>query len=183
MGPRVELSSKFYGDPRVLRAQQHSRISAGLFVRALDFMATNNWDPSLGSDRCFGDIFGWMMLDEIGGGMRTRRPFNALERADLWVPVMTRKGKAGGWQFAGSGELWRIKPLREPISRIVRAAVIARDGRTCQLCGGEIPEGDVLHLDHKVPVARHGRSTLDNLQVTHAKCNLSKGARLLEEAA
>src|SRR4029077_9955244 len=39
---------------------------------------------------------------------------------------------------------------RDPIPRAVRAAVIARDGYVCGLCGGDIDRED-LHLDHIVP--------------------------------
>lgn len=66
---------------------------------------------------------------------------------------------------------------REPLPRSMRAAVIARDGYVCQLCGAPVEQSDV-HIDHIIPFARGGRDTLDNLQVAHSLCNLRKGARL-----
>jgi 5-methylcytosine-specific restriction endonuclease McrA len=34
-----------------------------------------------------------------------------------------------------------------------------------------------LHIDHVFPIARGGSDTIDNVRPSHAKCNLSKGAR------
>jgi 5-methylcytosine-specific restriction endonuclease McrA len=37
-------------------------------------------------------------------------------------------------------------------------------------------ESDPFHLDHIVSIANGGKHELSNLQLTHAKCNLKKGA-------
>ena len=55
-------------------------------------------------------------------------------------------------------------------------AVIERDGLMCQICGVDVDADDV-HIDHIHPVSLGGRNQLDNLQVAHSFCNLSKGAR------
>jgi hypothetical protein len=180
MTMRFELSDRFHDDGRVCIADRHSKMAIGLFALSLSWMADRGWDPSPGSDRFFPEPIGWMLVCGTRDRPVSRRAFNALERAGLWLPITNRKGKQeGGWHFAGAGELWRLRPLRESISRTVRTAVLARDGRTCQLCGLQIPDGETLHLDHKIPVSRFGRSTVENLQVTHPFCNLSKGARVL----
>jgi hypothetical protein len=64
------------------------------------------------------------------------------------------------------------RPARRPLAAHTRRAVVERDGMVCQLCGHDIPEGD-LHIDHIYPVARGGGNELDNLQAAH-----SKGARV-----
>lgn len=61
--------------------------------------------------------------------------------------------------------------------RSLRLAVVARDGLRCRLCGQDV-ERSQLHLDHVRPVSRGGETTLENLQVTPARCNARKGARL-----
>jgi hypothetical protein len=66
---------------------------------------------------------------------------------------------------------------RDRVPAWVRAAVLERDGFVCQLCHGEVAREDV-HLDHRIPYSHGGRSTVDNLQVTHSLCNLKKGARV-----
>jgi 5-methylcytosine-specific restriction endonuclease McrA len=55
----------------------------------------------------------------------------------------------------------------------LRAAVIARDGYTCGICGGAVESGDV-HIDHVVPKRHGGPTELGNLQVAHSQCNLRK---------
>lgn len=66
---------------------------------------------------------------------------------------------------------------RLPLPRHLRLAVIERDGYVCGLCGEDVAPRD-LHIDHIRPYSQGGEHRLDNLQVTHAACNLRKGARV-----
>ncbi len=59
----------------------------------------------------------------------------------------------------------------------VREAVIERDGEVCAYCGSVDGPFDV---DHIVPRASGGRNTSDNLTVSCATCNRSKGAKPLD---
>lgn len=52
----------------------------------------------------------------------------------------------------------------------------------CQLCFDLVEIKD-LHLDHIQPWSKGGSDALDNLQVTHSWCNLSKGNRWDESDA
>jgi 5-methylcytosine-specific restriction endonuclease McrA len=52
----------------------------------------------------------------------------------------------------------------------------------CQICGDPIPDKefdkhdpDMPSIDHAIPVSRGGSHALDNLQLAHYVCNLSKG--------
>lgn len=73
--------------------------------------------------------------------------------------------------------------LRREIDRVrkvnqeLRGAVIARDGMVCGICGDVIEAGHEVHIDHRLPVSKGGPTTLENLQVAHASCNIRKGAR------
>ena len=60
----------------------------------------------------------------------------------------------------------------------LRAYVFHRDGYRCVYCGDR-PE--VLHCDHVVPFSKGGRSEPSNLVASCAPCNISKGARSVEE--
>lgn len=73
---------------------------------------------------------------------------------------------------------WRALGGREIIPASVRRLVISRDGNVCRYCGST--EGP-FHIDHVHPVALGGTSSPDNLALACAPCNLSKGARTLEE--
>jgi hypothetical protein len=64
---------------------------------------------------------------------------------------------------------------RAPIAQAVRLAVFRRDGGACVECG--TTEG--LQFDHVIPVALGGASTVENLQVLCAACNLAKGASIV----
>lgn len=63
------------------------------------------------------------------------------------------------------------------LSESMRQRVIARDGYICQLCSTPV-EPDDVHIDHIIPWSIGGPDTLENLQVTHSRCNLIKGARV-----
>ena len=69
-----------------------------------------------------------------------------------------------------------------------------RDGDECQICHGELGPVEYswrrwsgaynplsCHLDHIHPVVAGGDDELDNLQITHARCNLKKNDELPEE--
>ena len=73
------------------------------------------------------------------------------------------------WREWQRGERRKRKEVR-------RQRVINRDGLVCQLCGGDVGDRADLHIDHIIPLARGGGSGPSNLQVTHAACNLLKGA-------
>lgn len=52
---------------------------------------------------------------------------------------------------------------------------------TCSRCGKRIESIRDMHVDHIVPLAKGGTDTLDNMQLLHKACNLSKGAELPKE--
>lgn len=63
------------------------------------------------------------------------------------------------------------------ISLKLRLDVLKRDNFRCVYCGKSpaINLGVVLHIDHIIPFAKGGRSTLNNLQTLCSQCNLGKG--------
>jgi len=66
-----------------------------------------------------------------------------------------------------------------------RIALISRDGDACQahgcdVRGAQLAEGEVLHVDHKQPIARGGSDELANKQLLCRDCNLSKGSMSLD---
>jgi hypothetical protein len=69
-----------------------------------------------------------------------------------------------------------VAASREPIPAGLRFAVLRRDGFRCAYCGRGEPEGVKLHIDHIVPVARGGKTELENLVTACATCNIGKSA-------
>lgn len=54
----------------------------------------------------------------------------------------------------------------------------AKQRGECALCLGILGlSRREWHVDHKRPIAQGGRHEFSNLQLTHARCNLKKGAR------
>ena len=60
------------------------------------------------------------------------------------------------------------------IPSAVKRKVWARDEGRCVLCGAN----DDLHFDHEIPFSKGGASTIENVRVLCASCNLRKGARI-----
>lgn len=73
-------------------------------------------------------------------------------QADTYVPDIT-------------GSEWRKR---------IRPMILQRDGHKCALCGST----GFLHVDHALPLAAGGRSTIDNLITLCRKCNVDKSRHL-----
>lgn len=63
-------------------------------------------------------------------------------------------------------------------------AILRKTATICALCGMPLdkslkyPNPMSISIDHIIPVALGGRSTLDNLQATHLVCNKQKGKKI-----
>jgi hypothetical protein len=64
---------------------------------------------------------------------------------------------------------------RQPMSVSMRFEVMRRDNYRCCLCGKSAEDGTRLEIDHKVPVAKGGETTTENLWVLCFDCNRGKG--------
>lgn len=58
--------------------------------------------------------------------------------------------------------------------------LLARQHCCCACCGTRLKETG-YHLDHRVPLAKGGSHTEDNVQLLTPKCNLSKGTKDWDE--
>ncbi len=74
------------------------------------------------------------------------------------------------------------RPPRQSSSGRVRRHLtwlIQRQRGRCGICGQPLlqpPTGDVVHVDHIVPLVQGGSDQRSNLQAAHAACNLAKGS-------
>jgi len=66
---------------------------------------------------------------------------------------------------------------RRPLSRALRAYIISRDASVCGLCGQLVAPSEI-DIDHIHPRSLGGSDDPNNLQVSHARCNRRKGARV-----
>ena len=62
----------------------------------------------------------------------------------------------------------------------LRASIIERDNKTCQMCGNStnIEPNLLLEVDHIIPLSKGGITSVENLQCLCWKCNRSKGAKI-----
>lgn len=88
-----------------------------------------------------------------------------------------------GVRFLPDGSL-----MDEKLWKQVRKRVIASKDPVCAICGNPIdmaaPAKSPLscEVDHIIPVSRGGPPyDMDNLQLTHAKCNRQKSNRIKED--
>lgn len=65
---------------------------------------------------------------------------------------------------------------RQKMTADLRYQVLKRDNFRCRSCGATA-ESETLHVDHIHPVAKGGRTEMENLQVLCQTCNLGKSDR------
>lgn len=71
----------------------------------------------------------------------------------------------------------RAREYATQIAPINLEAIYHRDHGICHICHNPVPAAR-LHYDHVIPLARGGTHTEDNIKVSHARCNLKKGANI-----
>lgn len=67
----------------------------------------------------------------------------------------------------------RSRGERKALSKRLRLLILERDGYKCRLCGKTAKETK-LEVDHKVPVAKGGTDSLNNLWTLCIDCNRGK---------
>jgi hypothetical protein len=113
-------------------------------------IGTEQWDESIANDP--NAVEAWLRYEEA-----TNRVLNAYK----WLK---RTGKPE-------------RLSRRRITAAARRDVMARweaNGRICCICGKPVTAGAQVHVDHKKPVCVGGDSSVDNLDVAHAVCNVSE---------
>ena len=72
---------------------------------------------------------------------------------------------------------------RSLMTRNLRFKILRRDSYRCQICGATQADGAKLHVDHKVPIAKGGKTQESNLWTLCSDCNLGKGTESLYSPA
>ena len=119
---------------------------------------------------------GIRLIDKKEKNRKYMRKYNASE-----------KGKAYNKKHVKE---WRKKtkkshsPNRKSISAgyrdIIVDFLIKRDGLVCGICKQSL-EGSVFHINHKIPVALGGTDTMDNVDLTHPKCNIAQAIEIRKQ--
>ena len=79
--------------------------------------------------------------------------------------------------FYLNDDIWKAicRVERGKVTNKMRFAIYQRDGHRCRKCGRKT---DDLEIDHIVPIAKGGKSTMDNLQTLCRRCNREKGTNI-----
>ena len=73
--------------------------------------------------------------------------------------------------------------------RLVIGLLAERDGWLCQICGDPIdptltyPDRKGPSVDHVVPLSKGGTNVVENVQLTHLTCNITKSDTVFLAAA
>ncbi len=72
----------------------------------------------------------------------------------------------------------RARKHQTEVERVDPRVVFARARGVCGICAVAIQSSEKWHVDHIVPLSKGGAHTYENTQPAHARCNLSKGAKV-----
>lgn len=112
------------------------------------------------------------------GGLRARRAVARVKAAARTETARRQVKRLETELFSDGSKQWK-KTQRKKL-RYRRAfyyrTLCTRDGEFCQCCG----RTDNLVIDHVIPIARGGRTEIENLQLLCDPCNGRKLARIVE---
>ena len=67
---------------------------------------------------------------------------------------------------------------KNAVGKVDYTEILKRDGYNCHICGGEVAKDDV-HFDHIIPLSKGGAHSMDNIAVSHSRCNIVKGNKVV----
>lgn len=85
---------------------------------------------------------------------------------------MKRKIKGRNYKTP-TPRVYSIKETRT--TQFIRKQLIDKNGAICSLCDKPIETMKDCTIDHIVPISKGGLTTIENCQLAHRSCNLSKG--------
>ena len=128
--------------------------------------------------------------DKVNAGLRRRYDANpelarSKQRARANKPAVKAKRKVYFKKWAADNRLKRNnneakrRALKQTtqVEPVQRELVHKRDGEECTYCGAPVAIEE-MHMDHRVPLSKHGSHTYDNCVTSCASCNLKKGAKI-----
>ena len=112
-----------------------------------------------------------LRLEKINGQYRTSKHDVFID--DEIEGIIWRINQKQG-SFYTNREIWDsiCRVERGKVTNKMRFAIYARDGYRCCRCGRKTND---LEIDHIYPIAKGGKTTMDNLQTLCHRCNVGKG--------
>jgi len=70
---------------------------------------------------------------------------------------------------------YKVSKRRKRLTKIEIISLKNKQNDICVLCKNKILINDKVHIDHIIPISKGGLDTIENMQIVHSSCNLSKG--------
>lgn len=111
------------------------------------------------------------------------------DKVARWRERNPEKAKASKakWNEANPGKINEHSNRRraQKVGPVNYREIVERDGGICYLCGTPVDmtlrrHPMAPHFDHVIPLSKGGPHSMDNIRLTHARCNYRKAARLHE---
>lgn len=83
------------------------------------------------------------------------------------------------YQYFKDKKFKKTKKRRIPISKKLRFEIFQRDNFTCRYCGKKATDGEIMHVDHILPISKGGTDNIDNLCTSCEECNLGKTNKII----
>ena len=118
----------------------------------------------------------WVSLELTNINGVRRRTKTVHFNAEEIKTVINRLNQKRGSYYVNQ-EIWQsiCRVERGKVTNKLRFRVYARDGYRCRKCGRKTND---LEVDHIYPIAKGGKTTLDNLQTLCHRCNVKKGSNI-----
>lgn len=111
--------------------------------------------------------------DEYNARVRLNQRANP-ERTNRWKRAWAQRNPDKKREMRMRYNARKVAATIEPVDY---AAIYHRDHGICHICHNPVPKSR-LHYDHVIPLSKGGTHTEANIKVSHARCNLKKGAKI-----
>jgi len=117
--------------------------------------------------------------DTVIGGWKFQAPDTGIQLHPHDQMHYKRYVKVAGARspFDGDWLYWSTRLGYHPKVPLRVAKLLKRQGGKCRECGLWFKEGDVMEVDHLIPIKRGGTNESHNFQLLHRHCHDRKTAR------
>lgn len=185
--PRVACCSRSCASSRSHRAKIDRALKAQCMQCAGDFRPTRR-DQVFCSETCSRHHRGPDSSDQLCGARDCDRPVRARDMCAMhwrrWARETGREqGPAWTEERRAAWHERRAQKVSATSERFTSLEIFERDGWVCGICAGPVdpgrlyPDAESPSLDHIQPLSQSGTHTRDNVQCSHLRCNVRKGAQ------
>ena len=84
--------------------------------------------------------------------------------------------------YDGDRAYWSQRLRNHPMLKTEQGILLRRCKGKCLYCGLQFRDGDILEVDHHIPLQLGGKNTLDNKNILHRHCHDQRHAELKKHA-